>query len=208
MMARRTLLTALAAAGLIATGATSAPAAPTHGAPVPGHAASTVGRFGDGSFEYPVSPAKSFRTYTIGQSLGPWKVTSGTVDLIGDGFWQAAEGIQSVDLNGIAPGALSQTFTTTPGRTYTVTYALAGNPGLPEVVKTGQVLVDGQVFQHFTFDVTGKSATDMGYVRRQVTFQATRSTTTLTFASTTRGTARGPVIDDVQVRECSYCPDF
>lgn len=31
-------------------------------------------------------PANTFQTFTAGKSIGPWQVTSGTVDLIGVGY--------------------------------------------------------------------------------------------------------------------------
>jgi len=76
----------------------------------------------------PSAPAGAFSTFTTGQSIGPWTVTAGSVDLIGPGFWAAADGDQSLDLDGTSAGTVSQTFATTPGTTYTVSYALAGNP--------------------------------------------------------------------------------
>jgi choice-of-anchor C domain-containing protein len=144
----------------------------------------------------------TLQNVTMGQSIGPWRVTSGNVDLIGAGFWQAADGDQSVDLNDTNAGAVSQTFRTTPGTKYTVTYSLAGNPDEPTKLKTGKVLIDGQNIQDFSFDTTGKTTTNMGYVRRQVTFVATSRSTTLTFASSTPNSAWGPVIDDVTVTFC------
>ncbi|MFJ9446147.1 choice-of-anchor C family protein [Kitasatospora sp. NPDC101235] len=161
-------------------------------------------RFDDGSFETPKAPANAFSTLSAGQALGPWRVTAGTVDLIGAGFWQAAEGDQSLDLNGNNSGSIAQTFATVPGTTYTVTYALAGNPAGGPAVRTGVARIDGQDFQAFTFDVTGKTSAAMGYVGRQFTFVAQNSTTTLGFTSTVAG-AYGPVIDDVQVKECKAC---
>ncbi|NYI04650.1 choice-of-anchor C family protein [Allostreptomyces psammosilenae] len=204
MVARR-ITTLFIAAGLLVSAAGAALAAPARGAGTSGVPAQTraFSRFDDGSFEYPLAPVNSFTTYSTGQLMGPWTVTSGAVDLIGEGFWQAAEGDQSVDLNATVPGAVAQTFTTTPGATYTVTYALAANAAGGPTLKTGRVLVDGQVFQDFSFDITGKTYTDMGYVNRQFTFVATSGTTTLTFASTTAGSAYGPVIDDVRVTSCS-----
>ncbi|MEU3448735.1 choice-of-anchor C family protein [Streptomyces thermolilacinus] len=182
-------------AGLLATGTVVALATP----------ASAVSRFDDGSFEYPTAPANSFQTLSSGQTIGPWRVTSGAVDHIGAGFWQAAEGDQSVDLNATQPGTVSQTFTTTAGRKYTVTYALAANPEGGPAVKTGRVLVDGQNFQDFSFDSTGKTRAAMGYVTRQLTFVANGPTTTLGFTSTVTG-AYGPVIDDVRVDDtCCSC---
>ncbi|MFJ8329911.1 choice-of-anchor C family protein [Streptomyces sp. NPDC094437] len=167
----------------------------------------SASRFDDGSFENPKAPANSFTELSAGQLIGPWQVISGTVDLIGAGFWQAAEGDQSVDLNGAGPGAVSQTFTTVPGATYTVSYALSGNPAGPtSVIKTGTASVDGQNFQDFSFNNTGTSFTNMKYVKRQFTFEATNSTTTLAFTSTTATGPYGPVLDDVRVERCAPCP--
>ncbi|MER5771858.1 choice-of-anchor C family protein [Streptomyces sp. NPDC001985] len=195
MVVVRSLVVAAVAAGLLTAGTGAVSAAPS---------AAALSRFDDGSFEYPTAPANSFTTVGSGQSIGPWKVTSGAVDLIGAGFWQAAEGDQSVDLNAGAAGSVAQTFTTIPGRTYTVTYALASNPAGGPAVKTGRVLVDGQNFQDFSFDSTGKTFASMGYVQRQVTFVANAASTTLGFASTVGG-AYGPVVDDVRVTVSSPC---
>ncbi|QKV94760.1 choice-of-anchor C family protein [Streptomyces sp. NA02950] len=193
MSSIRALLVAVVAAGVLAGTGTGAMAAATS-------------HFDDGSFETPTVSANTFQMVTAGGSIGPWKVTAGSVDLIGAGYWQAAEGDQSVDLSGQSGGTVAQTFTTVPGKRYTVTYSLAGNPGAGPAVKTGKVLVDGQNFQDFTFDTTGKSTTNMGYVTREVSFVATGTSTTLAFASTTN-TAAGPVLDDVRVRECDPCPN-
>ncbi|MEV1006198.1 choice-of-anchor C family protein [Streptomyces sp. NPDC049881] len=196
MAVKRVLITAVALVGICAVGAGTALA--ENGV--------LVSRFDDGSFEYPVARANAFDTYQAGQSIGPWRVTSGAVDLVDDGLWQAAEGNQSLDLNATVPGTVAQTFTTTPGQTYTVTYSLAANTAGGPTVKTGRVLVDGQNVQDFSFDITGKSHGNMGYVRRQVTFVATAATTTLGFASTTANSAYGPVVDDVLVTACPPCP--
>lgn len=193
----RTFVTATAAVSLLALGSGSAVAAPERDADTAGASAVQVD---DGSFEYPTAPANSYRTVSEGQPIGPWQVTRGSVDHIGAGFWQAAEGVQSVDLNAAQPGAVSQTFSTKPLTTYTVTYSLAANPGGP-ALKTGRVLVNGQNVQSFSFDSTGKTRTNMGYETRQVTFLSLGFTATLTFESTVSG-AFGPVIDDVKVCSC------
>ncbi|MFE2918255.1 choice-of-anchor C family protein [Kitasatospora indigofera] len=192
MLAVRACVIAATTVLLAATGATAS--------------AQTVSRFDDGSFENPRAAVNSFNTLTAGQTVGPWRVTAGSVDLIGAGFWQAAEGDQSVDLNGRGPGAVAQTFSTVPGATYTVTYALAGNPGGGPALKTGSALVDGQDFQEFSFNTTGKSFTNMGYVNRQFTFRATGAATDIAFASTTTTGPYGPVVDDVRIERCAPCP--
>ncbi|MFE6776728.1 choice-of-anchor C family protein [Streptomyces sp. NPDC057702] len=206
-MSVRPYVTAIAVLGLLGVAAGATQAAPTHdttSASTTKHGAAPRG-VDDGSFEYPTAPANNFTNVTTGQSIGPWTVTQGNVDHIGRSFWQAAERFQSVDLNGGAPGTITQSFPTTPGTTYAITYALAGNPG-GTPVKTGRVVVDGQTVQDFTFDVTGKTTTNMGYVGRQATFVARSTSTTLSFASTTANSAHGPVVDDVVVRaSCCSC---
>ncbi|OKI17683.1 choice-of-anchor C family protein [Streptomyces sp. CB03911] len=186
-------------AAVLVAGAT-AMAAPAQAAA--GHRA--LSHFDDGSFETPKAPANAFTNLTAGQSIGPWKVTAGSVDLIGAGFWQAAEGDQSLDLNGSGSGTVAQSFTTVPGTTYSVTYALAGNPEGGVALRTGRALIDGQDFQDFSFDVTGRTKTAMGYVGHQFSFVAQGTSTTLSFASTVAG-AYGPVVDNVQVKECKPC---
>lgn len=192
----RPLLVAALAASAACLGS-SAQAASLGGAPQT-RAAATVPAFSDGGFEAPAVPVNAFSTYAAGQGIGPWTVTSGSVDLIGPRFWAAAEGDQSVDLSGGDAGAVAQTFATTPGTVYTVSYSLAGNSQGAPVVKTGTVMLDGQEVQKFSFDTTGKTPTDMGYTNEQFTFMATKPSATLGFASTTAG-AYGPVIDNVQV---------
>ncbi|PKW16197.1 choice-of-anchor C domain-containing protein [Saccharopolyspora spinosa] len=191
---------AVATAAVLIGGAGTLLVAPASASP------SAISHFDGGSFETPTVAANTFQGLATGQSVGAWRVTSGNVDLIGAGYWQAAEGDQSVDLNGTNAGAVSQTFTTVPGTTYMVTYSLAGNPEGSPNLKTGKVLVSGQNFQDFSFDTTGKTTTNMGYVRRQVTFVATSTSTTLTFTSTTPNSAWGPVIDDVTVKACPPPP--
>ncbi len=79
-----------------------------------------------------------------------------------------------------------------------MSYALAGNPAGGPAVKTGRILIDGRDAQDYSFDTTGKTFTDMGYVNQGFTFLATRPSTTLAFTSTTPG-AWGPVLDNIQL---------
>ena len=87
--------------------------------------------FSNGGFETPVVVPGTFQDFAAGASLGEWRVSQGNVDLIGAGFWQAADGVQSVDFDGSAfplTGGVIQTFSTVPLLKYRVTYTLAGNP--------------------------------------------------------------------------------
>jgi choice-of-anchor C domain-containing protein len=160
--------------------------------------------FGNGSFETPVVTPGTFVNLGAGASIGAWTVSQGHVDLIGAGFWQAADGVQSVDLSGSAfpiVGGVTQSFTTVPLLKYRVSYSLAGNPAGGPTVKTGQVLANGNVIQSFSFDITGKTLANMGYVHKVATFVATGLTSTVEFRSSVN-TAFGPAIDDVDVVSC------
>jgi choice-of-anchor C domain-containing protein len=159
---------------------------------------------GNASFETPVVTPNTFVNLGAGASIGAWTVTQGHVDHIGAGFWQAADGVQSVDLSGSSlplAGGVAQSFTTVPLLKYRVSYKLAGNPGGAPVIKTGQVLANGNVIQSFSFDVTGKTFANMGYVHKVATFIASGLVSTIEFQSS-NNTAYGPVLDDVDVDSC------
>jgi len=187
---RRILATAVAVGMMTAVGVvTAAPAQASSG-------------FGDGGFESPIATVGSFDRYFAPATMGAWTVTQGSVDLSGAGFWQNADGNQSLDLDGAAhPGGVAQTFHTVPLFTYRVSYSLAGNPASGPAIKTGQVLANGNVIQNFSFDITGKNFLDMGYVRKHTYFFANSPSATLEFRSTT-GSGYGPVIDAVHVESC------
>lgn len=168
----------------------------------------------DGGFEVPKVPAGTFVRYGATSDIGRWTVTGGDADLIGSGFWQAAEGRQSLDLDGDVSGTIEQTFATTASVCYAVHYALAGNVDSGPAVKTGYAQVNQSVLglssrpirRDFTFNITGKSRDDMGYVRRTFYFRSLSSKATLGFTSTTHS-GYGPVLDDVSVtaESLSHC---
>lgn len=160
-----------------------------------------LGGIGNGSFETPHVPNGTFTTVYAGGSIGPWTVTQHNVDHIGSGFWQAADGVQSLDLSGSTNGAVAQTFNTVPGLTYVVKFALAGNPDGAPIVKTGRALLNGQPVLDFSFNISGKSRSDMGYQYKKFSFLSLGTHATVELASTS-ATAFGPVVDDVTVRPC------
>jgi choice-of-anchor C domain-containing protein len=195
---------------LTGLGALLAPSASALPAGVSGDAQGCQVTPGD-TFETPVVPPGTFRSIRAGQSIGPWTVTGNDVDLIGEGFWQAADGVQSVDLEGSSTpfnvqGGVKRTFDTDalplPLFTYTITYCVAGNPDGPPVVKKGQLLVNGTLAQNFSFDTTGKSRTNMGYTQQTFSFTPSGSSTTVEFKSVTIPGGYGPVIDKVTLKKC------
>jgi choice-of-anchor C domain-containing protein len=152
----------------------------------------------NGSFEVAtVDPGAFFIQLPAGSTaITGWTAIS-DVDYVGTLF-QAADGIRSVDLSALASGAISQTFPTDSGVTYLLRFAMAGNPDGPPSTKTLQVTVGNVSGRQFTFDISGHTAQDMGWVEQSLTFVATGATTTLTFSSET-SSLFGPEIDDVRV---------
>jgi choice-of-anchor C domain-containing protein len=160
----------------------------------------------NGGFEDPAIPANAFIRYGTGSTVGPWRVTQGNVDLTGANFWQAADGRQSLDLEGSESGTVEQRLSTRIGGCYTVTFALAGNPDGGPTVKRGYARVAQHTLGHptvqknFIFNTAGKSRANMGYVPQRFRFRAFAPVSTLAFASTTGG-GYGPVIDAVSVTQ-------
>jgi choice-of-anchor C domain-containing protein len=154
-------------------------------------------------FENPTATVGSFDLYSAGQQMGVWTVTRDDVHLIGAGFWQSSEGVQSLDLDGGLNGAIKTSINITPLLSYKVSYDLAGNPASGPTIKTGKVLVNGNVAQSFAFDITGKSLSNMGYVHKSfLILLTTSSKLNLEFSSTTNPAGFGPVLDNVRVESC------
>ncbi len=177
----------------------------------PAHAANLLQ---NGSFEAGYSGAP-WETYTATHSPGPtdhfayWQIDFGQVDIINT-LWDGSDADTlkndaSVDMNGSLGGGISQVFATTVGALYHVSFDIAGNYAGAPVTKHMDAKVAGVtlpnaaiVSNHYTFDVTGKSATNMGWESRGFDFIATESTTRISFASTITGNA-GMALDNVEV---------
>lgn len=93
--------------------------------------AATVAAPINGGFEV---PAIAGQFLTIAPGSEPtgfgWRVTAGTVDTVRQGFFGAAafEGTQWLDLDGSSAGTIVQSFATTSGAQYLVSFAYANNP--------------------------------------------------------------------------------
>ncbi len=157
----------------------------------------TNGSFETGAY---VDGGAGFEQLNAGDtSIDGWTVDSGSVDWIGT-YWPAQDGAKSIDMSGVDAGAISQTFATTIGNTYTVSFYLAGNPADAPTVKTLDVGATGGTVSHYTFDTTGSTLANMNWTAESYSVLATTTSTTLSFVSTTPG-AFGPAIDNVVVTE-------
>ena len=150
----------------------------------------------DGDFSVP-PVAGDFSTIDAGGTIGPWSVDTGSVDLIGN-YWQAPPlGGGSVDLDGNAPGSISQALTLGAG-SYSLSFYLTGNPdGLPST-KTIEVTIGGKT-QTFTFTIGGNSKSNMNWTLETMSFLWGGGATSLEFASGDTGSPYGGVIGDVDL---------
>jgi choice-of-anchor C domain-containing protein len=161
----------------------------------------------NGSFETGTFSTNPYDTLTTGSTaMADWTVVSGSIDWIGD-YWPGSDPAsppsRSLDLNGLEPGAISQAFDTTLGNTYHVTFDLSGNPDCGSPAKTLTVNATGGSTDTYSFDVgsVGNTRSDMMWAPQTYSFVATGPQSTLTFTSTTTGTACGPALDNVAVTE-------
>ncbi|MFN2460248.1 MAG: choice-of-anchor C family protein [Candidatus Velthaea sp.] len=153
----------------------------------------------NGSFDT-ARPLRTWLELSAGSTRIPgWRVAASDVDLVG-AYWQSPSGNNSVELDGVPPGALEQRIATVAGRHYRLSFSLAGNPDGPPRVKVLDVRA-GSTVRRFTFDVAGRTRTAMGYVSESLDFVAASAATTIRFANAQARYFWGPVIADVTVRE-------
>ena len=159
------------------------------------------------SFEQGKSAGSSYVIIKPGSTdLPGWQITGDSVDVVGSA-WKSSHGLRAVDINGYRPGGVKQSFPTTPGMVYRVSFDLAGNPWGGPQVKTLHVDIPGIVQKTYQFDIKGKSPRNMGWTRHSFTFQATQPISTLHFFSTgPAGNSTGPAIDNVVVMPASSGP--
>ncbi|MCK4795457.1 MAG: choice-of-anchor C family protein [Desulfobacteraceae bacterium] len=159
----------------------------------------------NGSFENGEPIVGGYRELDTGSTaIDNWTVIGGgvrVIDYIG-GYWEASDGVRSLDLNGNpGPGGVEQDIATVSGTTYLVTFDMAGNPDGPPPIKTLDVSAIGSSTQSqgFSFDKTGHTKAAMGWVTNQWFFTADAATTTLRFMSTTTDSPFGPALDNIAV---------
>jgi choice-of-anchor C domain-containing protein len=163
----------------------------------------------NGSFEEGPSPRAFLNLAGGSTAVSGWVVTGEGIDLVGAGYWRSSDGTYAIDLDGSARsrttppyvrGGIAQTFATTPGKRYRVTFDLAGNPNRPPKQKPMRISAASQSMD-FLFDATGKTGSNMGWDPRSWTFTATSDSTTLEFTSLTASpqTGFGAAIDRVAV---------
>ncbi|HMM58257.1 MAG TPA: choice-of-anchor C family protein [Rudaea sp.] len=161
--------------------------------------------FQNGSFEIGPANPGSFITLNGGDtSITGWTVTGNSIDYINN-YWQPADGARSLDLSGDAAGGIQQAFDTVAGHSYRVSFAMAGNGGGGNTIKSMQVQATGGALTTYTFDTTGHSYASMGWATQTYAFIATGASSTLSFTSL-ENNAAGPALDNVVVADVTPVP--
>ncbi len=176
----------------------------------------------NGSFEDPVVALSGPQAYLYpgpNPPLTGWTVPSGSVDLTQPGVWNAADGNQSIDLDGFAAGSLRQTLATVPGQQYQVTFKYSSNPGdgnvgpsapsASMVVKAAGTALGSFTHAYGPAPSPAFSPAVLSYDSGQASFTASGATTQLDFVSTDApSNAFGIVLDNVVVTPALSSSDF
>jgi hypothetical protein len=151
----------------------------------------------NGGFELPVL-GQAWEQRAPGVVFGSW-----TVDAVGQGVAHvgtfgnplAVEGLQSLELNFFQPGGVSQAITTIPGRSYRLSFLMAGQTNIGPNVKHMRVDWNGSTIDTATWD---RAATGGAWVAHSYHVIATAASTVVHFLGleTVDG---GPYLDDVRV---------
>lgn len=163
-----------------------------------------------GSFDKGTDPGVSTTVYHGEFNMENWSVDSGNIDYVGT-YWKTANQSRSIDLNGLKAGSISQSFQTTKGEVYAVTFNLSGNPDSVSNKSDSYwspskkeliVSVNNLQSKVFDYDINTKknSLSNMKWEDRSYSFTATGTNTRLTFGSSILG-AFGPVINNVVVEK-------
>jgi choice-of-anchor C domain-containing protein len=168
----------------------------------------------NGGFEQPGGLTSDVDFMAGNTSIVGWTIVAGSVDIVptNGGHWPAYQGQQSLDLDGESAGTISQTFATTAGMTYQLSFAYGNNPGGGAAaagddpgnpIRTANVsILDAGGASLLSQDIghEGSTAADMNWTIFTGSFTADSTTTTLVFTSTDPPTSYGGItLDAVSV---------
>jgi choice-of-anchor C domain-containing protein len=143
--------------------------------------------------------------YTFGAGYTPvlpgWTVDKGSVDVTqtGSEWGPAAEGTNALDLNGWTAGQISQSFSTTTGDRYTVSFEYSRNPAGAPYFATANVTADNKTVHVVAADDgTFGSTYNMVWKTDSFHFLAKGPSSTFTLTATNPGNG-GVFFDNLSV---------
>lgn len=147
----------------------------------------------NGSFEQGPASVGNFTTFgTNSTAITGWRVTSGSVDLIGR-YWNHSDGARSLDLSGNQAGTIAQMIPTIAGKRYTVSFDISSNP---DRAYAKSMLVGFGSATPVAVTFTGPIQRPLQWQTVRLRFVADAPMTQLSFRSTTSG-AWGMALDNV-----------
>lgn len=157
----------------------------------------------NGGFEQPATTGQGGLFAAGDPSITGWTIVSGSVDIHNSSLFDPFEGRQALDLDGASAGTIEQTFATSAGGSYVLSFEYANNPfgvtspatALASLFGAGATPLLSQAISH-----SGSSARAMNYTLFTAAFTADSATTRLRFASTdSPASVNGIVLDAVSV---------
>jgi len=166
----------------------------------------------NGSFETPQigfgASGQDFTDYAAGHVAGAgWNVTANTVDIVSNkpgGTYASAPaaGTQYLDLDGFAPGTISQSVATVVGQRYLLRFAYTATPfavdGSSPAVRTASVLFGGKTITSLSKNVTGETPTKPGWTYVAFMVTATSKSSAVAFVGKSAGSL-GIALDDISL---------
>jgi hypothetical protein len=163
----------------------------------------------NGGFEFPSIGEvfyQNYGTFTNNPYAGPsfqgWNITTNNVDIVNPVVgWNAPayQGVQILDLVGYgSTGAIAQSFTTTPGQSYLLTFAYGNNPGSGAAAASVTVFGSSSLLSALVFHDTSANG-NLNWNLYSASFVANSETTTLGFNTTLGGSNGGILLDAVAV---------
>jgi hypothetical protein len=165
----------------------------------------------NGDFESPAigvgASGQAFTTFPTGSTIGSgWKVTAGSVDVVSNSFpatfaTKPASGKQCIDMDGLAPGTLSQNVATVSGHRYLLKFSYTPTPfaggGSPD---TRQLAVQfgGTTIVTLSKSVVGSNPASPPWTTVTYLVTAKSSASAVTFVAKSAGTL-GMAIDAVSL---------
>ena len=166
----------------------------------------------NGSFENPVIAFPFYENFGPGctgncapGALPNWTITTNNVDIVSSlaGGWPAAaaDGNQYLDLVGYgSTGGISQTFATTPGLKYSLSFAYGNNPGstsFASAIVNVAPVSSGSIPALLTASFS--TTNNIGWKIFSASFLANSSSTTLSFDEVVGGNNGGVLLDAINV---------
>ncbi len=150
-------------------------------------------------FEQDISGG-TITSYFSGDSIFGWTVTASDVETVTSGFWAPSEGLRSLDLNGVNPGAISQTISGfITGATYELLFDMGGNFYSPAPSQVANVSI-GAATQNFTYvPEIGDTPSSFTWKEMSLLFIATGTSQTLSFSQVSIYPASGAALDNVRI---------